>query len=293
MRPAAESAAGTIYDIGYQRYEGARLGRGNAFRTLFGHSLRQAWGLGRRGRALVVPFGLLAVISFPAVIQVLVDSISNGQSKLIGYADYFAFVQGMVVLFCAAQGPELVSNDQHDRVLPLYFSRPLSRADYAGAKLAAMVAAVWLLVATPMLLLFVGRLSAAPDTGAALRTEGSFVLPVLGTTLAVAAVMGSVSVALAAVSPRRALASAAIFAVLLLSRAVVGVLEQTSAGLAWARLVSPTSVLGGVIRWLFVVPPAPNRPPDPLAGHLYGAAALGLVLAASALIYARYARVRA
>ena len=43
MAHALDAAAGTIYDIGYRNYEGARLGRGYAFRTLYVHSLRTAF----------------------------------------------------------------------------------------------------------------------------------------------------------------------------------------------------------------------------------------------------------
>ena len=46
-------------------------------------------------------------------------------SKLIDYHDYMEHVSLLLALFCAAQAPELVSRDQHNRVLPLYFSRAL------------------------------------------------------------------------------------------------------------------------------------------------------------------------
>ena len=47
----------------------------------------------------------------------------------------------LVVLFCAIVAPELVSRDLRGGVLPLYFSRPMTRSDYALAKLAALVTA--------------------------------------------------------------------------------------------------------------------------------------------------------
>ena len=52
--------------------------------------------------------------------------------------------------------PELVSRDLRGGVLPLYFSRPLRRTDYALAKLAALITAVLLLLAGPQLLMFLG-----------------------------------------------------------------------------------------------------------------------------------------
>ena len=42
----------------------------------------------------------------------------------------------LVLLFCAAQAPELLGRDQRFGVLPLYFSRALARLDYALAKVA-------------------------------------------------------------------------------------------------------------------------------------------------------------
>ena len=296
MRRAAE--AGVIYDIGYQRYEGARLGRGYAFRTLFVHSLRQAWGVGRGGRALVIPFGLFFLICMPALIQVLLEAVSGGQAKLMEYATYFRYVQPLVLLFCAAQAPELVSTDQHHRVLPLYFSRPLRRADYAAAKLLAMAAAVWLLVLTPMALLFLGRMAAAKDVGAALRGERGSVLPVLASTLAIAAVMGSVSVALASLTARRALATAAIFGAMLLTAVVSALIQaQGGRGPGYGTLMSPLLVLAGVIRWVFDVQPTGPRgtpaPPNPIGGLGYAGMAVALVVLASAAIFARYSRVRA
>jgi ABC-2 type transport system permease protein len=295
MRPAAE--AGVIYDIGYQRYEGARLGRGYAFRTLFVHSLRQAWGLGRGGKALIIPFLLLFLICMPALLQALLDTVSRGEAKLLEYATYFRYVQPFVVLFCAAQAPELVSTDQHHRVLPLYFSRPLRRADYAGAKLLAMATAVWLLVLAPMLLLFVGRIAAAPEIGAALRTERGTAIPVLASTLIVAAVMGSLSVALASFTSRRALASAAIFGSVILTATVSAMIQgRGGGGPGYSTLMSPLLVLAGVIRWLFdaplILPNGAPAPPNPVGGLGYAGMAAALVVLSSLAIFARYSRVR-
>ena len=294
MRPAE---AGIIYDIGYQRYEGARLGRGYAFRSLFAHSMRQAWGLGRGGRALIVPFGIFAVILFPAALQVILESVSGGQAQLLGYADYFNYVQGMVVLFCAAQAPELVSTDQQHRVLPLYFSRALRRQDYAAAKLLAMVCALWILVLVPMVLLFIGHISAATDVGLAVKAERANILPVLASTLAVAAVLGSLAVALASLTPRRALASAVIFGMVILTTAVSGIIQGAAGDRGQAAaFLSPLRVLFGVIQWLFDVP-RPTRngvplPPDPISGASYTGMAVALVVLASVTIFARYSKVR-
>ena len=46
------------------------------------------------------------------------------------------------MLFCAAQGPELFGRDQRYGVLPLYFSRVLTRTDYALAKVGGLLVAL-------------------------------------------------------------------------------------------------------------------------------------------------------
>ena len=53
---SVDNPAGVIHDIGYQRYTGPRLGRGYITRSLYVHSLRSAFGLGRSGKAKVFPF---------------------------------------------------------------------------------------------------------------------------------------------------------------------------------------------------------------------------------------------
>ncbi|HEX5725861.1 MAG TPA: ABC transporter permease subunit [Longimicrobiaceae bacterium] len=295
--PETAPAAGTIYDIGYRRYEGARLGRGYAFRTLFVHSLRGAFGIGRGGRAKLVPFVLGAAILFPALVQAAVSGVSQGEGRLVDYHDYFNYVQMLLALFCAAQAPELVSTDQHQRVLPLYFSRALRREDYAAAKLLGMIAALLILTLTPMAVIFVARLSLGTDVAAAWRAEDQAILPILGACLAAATVMGSLSLALAALTPRRAFASAAILGLFLLTGAVASILFETLEGplQRHALLINPLLTVHGTILWMFgELPAAPPRPGGvmPLEGWKFLANAVAMAALGAAVLFTRFARVR-
>ena len=67
-RPAPPTAGptGSIYDIGYRGYDGPRLGRRHAFATLFVGGLRATFGLGRSGRAKIVPAFCLALPAITA-----------------------------------------------------------------------------------------------------------------------------------------------------------------------------------------------------------------------------------
>ena len=76
------------------------------------------------------------------------------------------------MLFCAAQAPELFGRDQRYGVLPLYFSRVLTRFDYALAKIGGL----FLAVLAPLRwsrrsLLFIGRVLVAPDPVTGLADE--------------------------------------------------------------------------------------------------------------------------
>ena len=58
---------------------------------------------------------------------------------MIPYDTYVFRLRGLVmVIFVAAQAPELVSRDLRSHVLPLYFCRPVRRLDYPLAKYAAL-----------------------------------------------------------------------------------------------------------------------------------------------------------
>ncbi len=68
---------GSIYDLGYQRYSGVRLGRRHAVRALFSYSLRGAFGIGRSGRAKIAPFALAFLALLPALIAVGISALIN------------------------------------------------------------------------------------------------------------------------------------------------------------------------------------------------------------------------
>ena len=60
---------GNIYDLGYQGYDGPRLGRRAVLGALRA-TLRASYGIGRGGRAKIVPFGLAGLALLPAILAV-------------------------------------------------------------------------------------------------------------------------------------------------------------------------------------------------------------------------------
>src|SRR4051794_41953500 len=72
----ASGPGGSIYDLGYQGYEGPRLGRRSATVALFWNTLRACFGIGRGGRAKIAPFVLAALALLPAVIAVGIAALA-------------------------------------------------------------------------------------------------------------------------------------------------------------------------------------------------------------------------
>ncbi|MEQ4714992.1 ABC transporter permease [Nonomuraea sp. B19D2] len=244
-----------IYDIGYRHYDGPRLGRGYSTRALTVHSLRGIFGLGRTARSKIMPFSLFTIMLLPAVVTIATMALA--QQRILPYSGFAVIMQAVVAVFLASQAPTVVAPDLRYRVLPLYLSRPVSIAEYVGAKVAAMTLALFLLVAVPLTLIYVGELvvdmPGPPATGEYL---GSVVM-----ALVLAVLLSAFGLALASFTPRRGLGVASVIAVYLLSSASVPMIYGTlySSGYedaaAWAWLANPFWLVDSVQSWLFGTPP--------------------------------------
>jgi ABC-2 type transport system permease protein len=303
---AAASATGSIYDIGYRAYTGPRLGRGHAIRALYTSSLRGLFGIGRSGRSKIAPFTLAGLALLPALAAVAFDVLIRravGQSPSdqifespIQYGTYLGLILTLLILFCAAQAPELVGRDQRHRVLVLYFSRALERADYALAKLAAITTALMLVYGAPLLLMFVGRIFAGSDVPTALVENLGAIAPALGVAPVMALVLGGISLAAASLTPRRAYATAGIIAIFIIPPIVIAVAQEVARGdvAKYVVLLGPAQVLDGVNAFLFGRAPSDEMVQFArLPGPVYLAAALVMVAAAVAVLLRRYQKIEA
>ena len=66
------------------------------------------------------------------------------QASPVRYDTYHGLTVTLLMLFCAAQAPELFGRDQRYGVLPLYFSRALTGTDYALARIGGLMLALLL-----------------------------------------------------------------------------------------------------------------------------------------------------
>jgi ABC-2 type transport system permease protein len=285
---------GVIHDIGYRHYDGERLGRVRIRRALYVDSLRGAYGLGRAGRAKVVPVLLLVVVSLPALVSVAVAAIARADELPVGYTSYLLNLQVLVAVYLAAQAPVSVSRDLRFGVMSLYFSRPLQRIDYVLAKYAALSTAVFVLLAVPLTILFVGALLSEMP----LREQAPDYLRGLLTAALLAVVLAGLGLVIAAMTPRRGLGVAAIITVLVVLAGVQGaalaIAQEQGAGdsAGWTGLLSPFTLVDGVAsRLLQADSPLDPGPPGTAGGLVFLLVAVLLVAACFGLLVLRYRRV--
>lgn len=291
-----ESATGAIYDLGYRGYDGPRLGRRAAFGTLFWASLRAAFGLGRSGRSKIVPWGLSAIMIVPAGVAGAIQALAPGGLSPFNYDNYLWDLSPILALFVAAQAPELVSSDQRNRVLSLYFSHALARSDYALAKLGALAAALFILAVAPLLVILFASVLAASDVVAAFGDQLGNLPQIVGSPLIHAVPLAALGLAIASFTPRRAYATGAIIAVYLVTGAVGEILSEAGRGRLSqvAPLLNPWVLLDGTRDWLVgnSIPDSPVPNAD-LDLWVFGVLTAALTLIAIAAVLWRYRRIAA
>jgi ABC-2 type transport system permease protein len=293
---AAPQPTGQIHDLGYRRYDGPRLGRGQIVRALTWHSFRSAWGFGRGAKAKIVPILMFIAMCLPALVNAF--AVARGNAPLFGYDVYVPTLRVfVVVIFLAAQAPELVSRDLRSRVLPLYFSRPLRRDDYPLAKYLALTGALLVLIEIPLIILYAGNIASAKNThGVWVQTRE--LIPGLGMGLVWAVLMAAIALVLASFSGRRAYATGIVAISCVITWVLATLLIQTEggfgstdAGAQLGGLLSPFTIIDGVRIWLG----GKNQGLDPVnLGHygpLYGIVTLILLAACLGGLAARYRKV--
>jgi ABC-2 type transport system permease protein len=298
--PATPTArpAGVIHDLGYRPYGGPRLGEGPVAWSFFRTGLRNTYGLGRSGRSKVLPMGLYGIMLLPALILVGVlvqaKDLLGLDQQIVAYSTYPLTTQLLISVFVAAQAPALFSRDLRFRTITLYLARPMRRSVYVLVRLASLAAGTFILIGSPLLLMYVGGLLADLPIG---RETGRFLGGIFGALLLAMLLAGLAALA-AALTVRRGMAVAAVIVVLLVSYTVVASIQGIALGTDHlkvgevAGIFSPYTLVNGVQHYLFDSPRATATPPTGEGmGLLYVAAALATLLASIAGLMARYRRV--
>lgn len=150
-----------IYDRGYRKYDGPRLGPPGARRAIFKDGIRRVLGLGRKARMKVLPWTLISIGLIIAVALIATHWITGNISESVregvpSYGEMFDIYGWIALLFIALAGPQLIIPDRTKGVLSVYFSRPLTVDGYLGSKLASFFVVAGLIYIVPQLLLHIG-----------------------------------------------------------------------------------------------------------------------------------------
>lgn len=290
--------AGVIHNIGYRRYDGARLGRFDVLLAMYSQTLKGSYGIGRGTVAKLFPWFLVFCTMLPAFILVAIQAqaadMFRSSGPLVEMTGYTMIVQMVPALFLAVQAPQAVSRDLRFNTMPLYFSRPLTYRDYVLARVAGVWTGLFALLAAPLLLLYVGALLIELPFG---ETTLDLLQALLGVAL-LAALLTGLGLLLASVTPRRGLGVAAIVAALSGSYIAASTFQsmlsmfESEAAATWAGLLSPLTLYDGVQSFLFQISPSsPAAIPDWPAGLTLTAALIGFCALSYGLLLLRYRKV--
>ena len=161
-------------------------------------------GIGRGGRAKILPALLLVATITPALVFVLILAVADAGDSLPTAGDYYGIVGIILVLFGAVMSPELLIADRRSNVLQLYLVRPLSSTDYVAARFLAFFAVVLALVYSGQVILFAGYLLTVDGPGSWLQDNWLDIPRFLGAGVLFALFVTAIPMAAAAVISRRA-----------------------------------------------------------------------------------------
>lgn len=276
---------GEVFDRGYQRYEGQRLGRRHAIWALTRYSMKRGMGIKKNWTAKIVPFLIYAAAALTALTPVGIEGFTRQQT--VTYDLFFEWLYVLEGIFVATIAPELLCGDRRENVLSLYFSRAITRLDYLNSKIAAVGLLTMTITFIPAFVLWLGRQLLADAPLAAMWEH----LPDLGRLFLVgtliALYIGTGGLMISSFTGRKSIAVAIIILGFFMLESLVGVLqfalEGNEAG-NYIALLSPTLLTGGLVTGLF----ASDMSDLSFSWWVYGLVMVGVVLVSYAVMYRRY-----
>ncbi len=204
---------GTVFDIGYQRYTGAREGRRRARLAVYKDGVRNAMGLGRDTRAKVLPWLFIGALVVVALVMALMSgaaqrfAVDLTQVNLPSHSDYYGIASIIIFVFAAVAGPELLCPDRRNGTMSLYLVRPLTGSDYVMARWAAFFTIMTVVVWLPQFVLLIGLMMGGSAPVTYLREHWTDIPRLLLAGAAIAAYATTLALFAAGFTTRRAYAS--------------------------------------------------------------------------------------
>lgn len=215
-RAATENKAeGTVFDIGYQNYDGPREGRNRARLSVYKDGLKVSLGIGRGPRAKVLPWmfigGLVLIGAGMAMAAITIDRLAgDGTAESVGlpsHSDYYGIASIIMFIFAAISAPELLCPDRRDGVINLYLVRPLTGSDYIISRWLSFMTIMLLVAWLPQVILMTGLTMGASEPADYLKDNWLDIPKFLGAGAALATYSGTIAMLVSGFTTRRAYAS--------------------------------------------------------------------------------------
>ena len=245
-------AGGTVFDIGYRDYTGAREGRPRSRLAIYKDGLRTALGIGRGGRAKVLPLGFLIVLSVIGLIMALIAGAVDRYTapgmaerlNLPSHADYYGIAATILFVFAAVVAPELLCRDKREGVISLYLVRPLTGSDYIVARWCAFLTVMLAAALLPQLILFLGLLLSDPVPLDYLKAHWSDVPKFLTAGTVMATYTTTLAMLTASFTTRRAYAAVFLVGLFVISAPfTIGLAQELDAPLGpWVSMLNLANI---------------------------------------------------
>ena len=252
-------STGAVYDLGYAPYDGERLGRKGARRTIFWDGVRRVLGLRRKARRKVLPWLLVTIAALPPIAYVGISFlIPFDQSELASaaqqHSQFMALGGTIVMLFAALAAPELLIPDRKDGVLEMLASRPITPTDYIVTRFMSLVAVVGAFLLAPQFVLYIG-IAATDSSGfvGGLVGNADNIPRILSAAAVYVIAYVPLSFVVSSIAKRKAIASAVYLAsmIALTGFAEAIVREASVAGGRWVALLAPINTADAASAWIF------------------------------------------
>ncbi|MGD9713665.1 MAG: ABC transporter permease [Thermomicrobiales bacterium] len=290
MLSAPDTSFGEVYDRGYHHYDGQRLGRKQAFRALTIYSMKRALGSKKSWTAKVTPTlmyiaaGLMVAI--PLGIRAFIDD-----AGVVEYWEYFGAIYVILTVFLASVAPEMLCNDRHENVLPLYFARAISRADYILAKVLATTLLTMTITLLPTAIYWLGRQLLEDSPLSAMKDNLDDLARVVVMCVVTSLFLASISLVISSLTGRKSIAAAGIIVVLLvISFISYGVAESgiSADAAAYVLLANPLGLVEYFTYSLFDQVVESTNEVTRFATGVYGGVMMLVVLVCCGVMFWRY-----
>lgn len=252
LTAAPTAHSGTVFDIGYRGYLGVREGRNRSRLAIFKDGVRIAMGFGRGGRAKILPWAFIGLLSLISLIMAMIAGAaerlggpgSAEKMNLPSHGDFYGIASIILFLFAAVVGPELLCRDRREGTINLYFVRPLTGTDYVFSRWAAftavMIATAWL----PQVILFLGLSMGDPVPVVYLRNHWLDIPRFLAAGVAMAAYTTTLAMLIASFTTRRAYASVFLIGLFVITTPfTVGLAEEIGGAAGqWVSMFNLTNI---------------------------------------------------